>query len=261
MSYIKKYIIDLALFLAFFYAILYFLYDSGRSLAYNWQWHRVIPFFYALDEGELFGGVFYDGLLITLQIAALSFLLAIGIGFMVMLMSQSKRLILRTANILHVEIVRNTPLLIQLYLIYFILGPSLGWEAITCGIVALAIFESAYIAEILRSGVQSVAKEQWEGGYSLGLSTFHLYLFIVMPQAIRIVLPPMTSVLINLVKHSSIVSVIAIADLTTEARNAVSDTFLSFEVWLSVACVYVAVTLSISLGMGIVERLLLHDTR
>ncbi len=251
----KRKAIDAFIFVALFLGLGYSIWESGSQFNYNWQWNQVLSFFYEIDEGEFYFGVFYDGLVVTFQVAGTSFVLASLLGLVVMLMSQSSSYVAKGWSLVYVELIRNTPVLIQIYLIYFLLGPTLGWSRMTCGIVALSIFESAYVAEIFRSGVQSVPKGQWEASRSLGLSQFRTYLFVILPQALRLVLPPMTNVLINLVKNSSIVSVIAIADLTTEARNAVADTFLSFEIWFSVALVYLIITILISVSMGFVESL------
>ena len=255
MQSFKRKILDAIAFVMLFLGGFYLIVNSGSQFHYNWQWKQVLPFFYEIDEGELYLGIFYDGLMVTFQVAGMSFVIASLLGLIVMLMSQSQSYIAKGLSLLHVELIRNTPLLVQIYLIYFVLGPILGWSRMTCGIMALAIFESAYVAEIFRSGVQSVAKGQWEAAHSLGLSQFQIYFLVILPQALRLILPPMTNVLVNLVKHSSIVSVIAISDLTTEARNAVADTFLSFEIWFSVALVYLLVTILISISMGVVESL------
>ena len=249
----KRKLIDVFLFVLLFFTLFYFIYKGGGSLGYNWQWQQVLPFFYIIDEEGLYPGIFYDGLIITLKIAFFSFWLSTLMGLIVMFLSQSKSIVSNGINVIYVELIRNTPLLVQIYLVYFVIGPILEWDRMTCGIIALSIFESAYIAEIFRSGIKSVDKGQWESAYALGLSKLYVYIFVILPQALRIILPPMTNVFINLIKHSSIVSVIAIADLTTEARNAVSDTFLSFEIWFSVAIIYLVVTLTVAAIMGLVE--------
>ena len=251
----KKKTFDLVLFLVLFYGLLYFVINAASTLDYNWQFEQTLPFFYVIDEGEIFGGVFYDGLLTSLEITFFSFLIAVFFGLIVMLMSQSRSIVARGLSLIYVELIRNTPLLVQIYLIYFILGPTLDWDRMTCGIIALAIFEASYIAEILRSGVQSIVKGQWEAAFSLGFSKYLTYTYIILPQALRLILPPMTNVFINLIKHSSIVSVIAVSDLTTEARNAISDTFLSFEIWFAVAAVYLIVTITVAFIMSFVEHL------
>ncbi|MFN7194513.1 MAG: ABC transporter permease subunit, partial [Rhodospirillales bacterium] len=99
-----------------------------------------------------------------------------------------------------------------------------------------------------------VPKGQWEAGRSLGLSKAALYRHVVLPQALRLVLPPLTGLSVSLVKHSSIVSVIAVFDLTNEGRNVIADTFLTFEIWLTVAAIYLVVTGTMSLGVSQIER-------
>jgi polar amino acid transport system permease protein len=118
----------------------------------------------------------------------------------------------------------------------------------------LAIYEGAFAAEIIRGGIIAVKRGQWEAGRALGLKPFDLYRDVVLPQAMPLMLPPLAGVLVNLVKHSAIVSVIAVFDLTTEGRTIVADTFMAFEIWLTVAGLYLVITLSLSLLVLGLER-------
>ena len=154
----------------------------------------------------------------------------------------------------YVELIRNTPLLVQIYLFYFVLAPILGIGRDMTGILALGLFEGAFAAEIIRAGIAAVPRGQWEAGESLGLSPWRVRRHIVLPQAARIVLPPLTSLAISLVKHSAIVSAIAIFDLTNEARNIIADTFLTFEIWLTIAGIYLLVTTTMSWCAALLER-------
>ena len=120
--------------------------------------------------------------------------------------------------------------------------------------LCLALYEGAFAAEIIRGAIVAVKRGQWEAGRSLGFSEFHLYRDIVLPQAVPLMLPPLGGVLVNLVKHSAIVSVIAVFDLTTQARNVVSDTFMAFEIWLTTAAMYLVVTITLSLGVSWLEH-------
>jgi len=108
--------------------------------------------------------------------------------------------------------------------------------------------------EIFRAGIQSVGRGQWEAAKSLGLSPFDVYRDVVLPQALRLVLPPLTGLVVNLIKHSAIVSAIAIADLTTAGRNVVADTFMSFEIWFTVAAIYLALTVTLSVFVSYLEH-------
>jgi polar amino acid transport system permease protein len=153
----------------------------------------------------------------------------------------------------YVEVIRNTPLLVQVLVFYFIIAAVLDISRTAAGVWSLALYEGAFVAEIIRGGLQSVPKGQREAGQSLGFSRLQLLRDIVLPQALPPMLPPIAGVLVNLVKHSAIVSVIAVFDLTTEARTIVADTFMAFEIWLVTAVLYLALTVSLSLCIAYLE--------
>jgi polar amino acid transport system permease protein len=121
-------------------------------------------------------------------------------------------------------------------------------------VLALSLFEGAYAAEIFRAGITSIHRSQWEAAYSLGLSVSHTYLRVVLPQAIRRMLPPLTSQAISLIKDSALVSTIAIYDLTLEGQVIVSETFLTFEIWFTVAAIYLLLTVSLSFAVNTMDR-------
>jgi polar amino acid transport system permease protein len=180
--------------------------------------------------------------------------LTVVFGLVAAILRQSGSLVGGALVRIYVEVIRNTPLLVQLYLFYFVLSPILGIDRYWTGVLCLAVFEGAFAAEIFRAGIEAVSKGQWEAGRSLGLTTARLYRHIVLPQALRLVLPPLTGLSVSLVKHSAIVSVIAVFDLTNEGRNVIADTFLTFEIWLAVAAVYLVVTGTMSAAVGVLER-------
>ena len=134
------------------------------------------------------------------------------------------------------------------------MGPVLGLARFPSAVLALSLFEGAYASEIFRAGIVSIPRGQWEAGYSLGLSTFHTYRTIILPQAFRRILPPLTSQAISLIKDSALVSTIAIYDLTMQAQAIISETFLTFELWFTVAAMYLAVTITISVIVNIMEH-------
>ena len=155
---------------------------------------------------------------------------------------------------IYIEAIRNTPLLIQIFFIYFVLGPLLGLERLPAAILSLSLFEGAYIAEIFRSGILSVPRQQIEAAYSLGLGPFATYRHVILPQAVRTVLPPLTSQAISLIKDSALVSTIAIYDLTMQAQAIIAETFLTFEIWLTVAALYLVITCTLSSAAGTLEH-------
>ena len=155
----------------------------------------------------------------------------------------------------YVEIVRGTPLLVQIFVIYFGL-PSIGidlpsWPA---ALLALTLNNGAYIADIVRSGIESIDKGQIEASRSLGLNYFKTMQYIVMPQAIKRIIPPLTSQFAALIKDTSLVSIIAISELTFSGQQVIARTFRSFEVWIVVAFMYFAMTYTVSLISKYFER-------
>jgi polar amino acid transport system permease protein len=227
---------------------------GAAGMHYSWQWYRVPQFVVRYVDGDLVWGPLVRGLLVTLDITLWSLVLTLVLGLATALLRLSRSVVGRGLARLYLEVIRNTPLLVQLYVFYFALAPLFDIDRYLTGIVSLAIFEGAYASEIFRAGILAVAKGQSEAAQSLGLSTAMTYRFVVFPQAARLILPPMTGQAISLIKASAMVSVIAIFDLTTEGRNIVADTFMTFEIWLTVAAIYLVVTVSLSLVVTQLER-------
>ena len=152
------------------------------------------------------------------------------------------------------EFVRNVPLLVLVYLFYYVLGPVFNYDRYTASILCLAVYHSALISEILRAGINAVAQGQWEAAKSIGMSKTQAYRYIILPQSIRFLLPPMTGEVVHMVKSSAIVSVIAVAELTTLGQNLISDTYMAFEIWFTIAIIYMVVILILSIGASLVEK-------
>jgi polar amino acid transport system permease protein len=134
------------------------------------------------------------------------------------------------------------------------LSPIFDISAFTSAVLALSLFEGAYASEIFRAGIVSIHQGQWEAGFSIGLNTYQTYRLIVLPQAIRRILPPLTSQAVSLIKDSALVSTIAIYDLTMRGQTIIAETFLVFEIWFTVAAIYLTVTLALSLTVFYMER-------
>ena len=228
---------------------------GAEAMGYRWQWYRVPRYLYRIMDDGIVWGPLVKGLFVTLELTAWSLLLTVAIGLAVALLRLSEgSVVSRAVARVYLEIIRNTPLLVQLYLFFYILAPIFGIDRFWTGVLALAFFEGAFGSEIFRAGILSVGRGQWEAAASLGLGRFPTYRFIVIPQALRLVLPPLTSLVINLIKHSAIVSAIAIADLTTAGRNVIAETYLSFEIWFTVAAMYLVLTIALSLLVSVLER-------
>lgn len=246
--------------LLFALAVAGFLWLTTRgasSLGYNWQWYRVPAF---LITPEHTPGPLLEGLFVTLKLTALSGLGALCCGLVAALLRLSGSLAARALARCYMETVRNTPLLIQLLFLYFVLAPALGMGALTTAVLSLSLFEGAYMSEILRAGIVSQDPGQWDAARSLGMSKLAAYRLVILPQAVRRVLPPLASQSVSLVKDSSLASVIAIGELTLRGSAIVAETFLSFEIWFTVAALYWLVTTALSALTARMEDRLSYPT-
>ena len=191
-------------------------------------------------------GVFVEGALLTLQISAIALLLSIPLGVIAGLFRVSKNKYLKTISTIYVEVMRGIPLLVLLIWIYFVLGQFLNLGPYWSAVIGLAVFSGSFIAEIVRSGIQAVPKGQMEAARSSGMTYMQAMKLVILPQAIRAVLPPMASQFIILIKDSSLVSTISVVDLTLIGKNLVATTFRSIEVWTFIALIYLIMTFSLS---------------
>lgn len=223
------------------------------AMEYRWQWYRVKPFFWREIDGEIIWGPLVRGLIMTLKIATLAGALAILIGFVTALARLSGSIAGRWIATVYLEAIRNTPLLVQLFLVYFVLAPIIGLDRFWAGVLCLAFFEGSFAAEIIRGGLRGVDRGQYEAADAIGMTTADKYRYIVIPQSMPLILPPLTGLLISTIKHSAIVSVIALAELTTQGLNLVSNTFMAFEIWFMVAGMYLALTVSLSFAVTLFE--------
>ncbi len=235
-------------------ALLWFTLHGAQSMGYQWKWEKVPRYLYRIVDGEFLWGPLMKGLFVTLEIAWKAGLLALVIGLVTAILRLSGSIVGPAIAWVYIELIRNTPILVQMLITYFIIAAILGIPRLWAGILSVAFYEGAFAAEIMRGAIIAVRKGQREAGLSLGFSGFNLYRDIILPQAVPLMLPPLGGVLVNLVKHSAIVSVIAIFDLTTQARNVVSDTFMAFEIWLTAAAMYLVITITLSLFVAWLER-------
>ena len=135
----------------------------------------------------------------------------------------------------------DTPLLIQIFVVWFVVAPLLDLGRTAAGVLVLTLFEGAYAAEIMRGAVLSLPRGQWEACHALGLSRPQAYARVILPQAMRRALPALTGQAVSLVKDSALLSVISVFELTLRAQQVVSDTFMTFEIWFTAAALYLAV--------------------
>jgi len=255
------------------------------GLEYRGDW-SVIPRFLVrrdAETGKPVANFLLIGLIVTLKLSIWASLLATITGFVMGLFRTSNNLFLRMVGRTYVELIRNLPPLVLIYIFYFFvvdqIMPLIGVEAFIrsrpenvkavlafffaqeslfvqfiSGVVTIAFFEGAYITEIVRSGIESIERGQSEAAYSLGLSWFDKMRFIVLPQAVRRVLPPLANEFINTIKYSSLASIVSIQELTYMGKQVQVATRFIFEPWITVAVMYLILTLSLSLAVGRLEK-------
>ena len=202
-----------------------------------------------------------QGAIMTIKITSLSVAVGIVIGIFGGLMRVSKNPILYWLSTVYVEVIRGTPLLVQIFIVYFGL-PSLGLRLTPylSAVSALGINSGAYVSEIVRGGIQSISKGQMEAARSLGMSYTQAMRYVILPQALVRILPPLGNEFIALIKDSSLVSTIAIAELTRVGQQIITRTFQSFEIWTGVAIFYFIMTYIMSRIVRFLEsRLAIND--
>jgi len=251
---IRPTLIDISKYLAIMAAITWLIINSTGKLGYHWQWYRVPRYLLSIVDGQILPGPLIEGLLLTLRITGVSLVLAFIFGLATALLRLSSSLVGKIISRGYLEIIRNTPLLVQLFFIYFVLSPVFDISAFTSAVITLSLFEGAYASEIFRAGIVSIHRGQWEAAFSIGLNKYQAYRLIVLPQAIRRILPPLTGQAVSLIKDSALVSTIAIYDLTMRGQEIIAETFLVFEIWFTVAAIYLIITLTLSLTVSYMEK-------
>jgi len=199
-------------------------------------------------------GPIAHGLWVTVEISFISLIFAVLLGLIFGLMRVAKNQTARDLSLTYVELIRGTPLLVQIFIVYFFIGTVLDFDRFTAGVVALSVFTGAYVAEIVRAGIQAIPNGQMEAARSLGMTYPKAMRYIILPQALKRTLPPLAGQFINLIKDSSLVSVISITDLTKAGREVVSGSFAPFEVWFTVAALYLVVTGTLSWAIQRLEK-------
>ena len=193
---------------------------------------------------------------VTIQITVLSTAIGFVIGLIVGVARISNLRVLRMLAEVYVEFFRGTPLLVQIFLFYFALPVITGQriDPFIAAISACGINSGAYVAEIFRAGIQSVDDGQMEAGRSLGMTWLQTMRYIIVPQAFKRVIPPLGNEFIAMLKDSSLVSVIGFEELTRRGQLIIAKTYGSFEIWMSVAVIYLVMTLTISRFVAYLER-------
>ena len=249
--------------------ILYAMYRVNDVLVYQWDWSRVFGFVIRFDEesGSWVANLLLKGLATTLRLAVWATLFATIVGVIMGYWRTCNSLALRIISRCYVELIRNMPPVVFIFIFYFFVSsqifPAIGLEDIDtagsfasspifsflfgephlltnflAGMICLSLFEGAYITEIVRAGIQSTPSGQWEAARAIGLSHFNVLRDIILPQAIRKILPPLAGQFITLIKDSAIISLISIQELTFVATEVAATTTRVFETWILVGGMY-----------------------
>lgn len=196
------------------------------------------------------------GAAVTVEITALSVGLGLLIGMIFGIARLCNNKFIRGLAAVYVDFIRGTPLLVQIFLVYFALPPVLGMriDPFIAAVAACSINSGAYVAEIFRSGIQSIDPGQMEAARALGLSWGKTMRFVILPQAFKRILPPLGNEFITMLKDSSLVSVIGFEELTRTGQLIISRTYAAFEIWIVVAIIYLVMTLAISRFVAYMEK-------
>ena len=198
----------------------------------------------------------FQGACVTVQITAISVGLGLFFGLFIGIAQISRVAFFRIPAKIYVDFIRGTPLLVQIFIIYFALPIILGTriEPFVAAVAACSINSGAYVAEIFRAGIQSIDKGQMEAGRSLGMSWTQTMRYIVIPQAFRRTIPQLGNEFIAMLKDSSLVSVIGFEELTRKGQLVIASTYGSLEIWTAVAIIYLIMTLSITRFVAFLEK-------
>lgn len=246
-------------------AILISVLVVGLVGALYWVLSQTYIFRWSLALSQL--PQFNKGLLLTLQSSGMGMVLGLVLGLIVALMRLSPFALFRDMGTLYVHTLRNVPFLVFVIFMYFGVARALvprgtnvmlfGWDIddrLFWGSLALGLFEASFISEIFRAGIQSIHKTQMEAARSMGMSYFQAMRYVVLPQAFRVIIPPMTGELIALIKESALLLVISLPELTLTAKQLSSQRPLQFEFYSILAAYYLAITVPLSVISHIFER-------
>lgn len=266
--------------LIFFVGWLY--YRSAVGVHYKWQWSEAWTLIFTQRaDGSL--PYFFQGLISTIRLSLWGMLLALSLGTLLGVARHSSVAIFRAPANAFVQIMRNIPPLVFVFIFYFFIanqlipllglgtllrehsgeinslqavlfGPANLWENLLSGIVCVGLLSSAYVAEVVRSGLSNIPKGQWEAADSLGLSVWIKYRYVIAPQVLAAITPALAGQAISLVKDTSIVSLISIQEMTFVGTEIANSSGLIFEIWLIVGLCYLALCLSLSLFFKKLEK-------
>ncbi len=264
-------------------------YRSSIGVNYHWRWQQAFELiFTARSDGSL--PYFFQGLVATLRLSIWGGVLAFTLGTLLGIGRQSRFTLIRQPINIFIQLVRNIPPLVFVFIFYFFIsnqlipllglgdilrnhsgditslqsvlfGPAALWENLLSGVLCIGILSSAYVAEIVRSGLASVEKGQWEAADSLGLSTWVKYRYVIAPQVLVTITPALAGQAISLIKDTSIVSLISIQEMTFVGTEMANSSGLIFEIWLIVGLTYLTICLALSMLFKKLESHILRHQR
>ncbi len=276
--------LDFILLLLVFSGAGYVIFRMKSELHYNWDWSAVRSYIIRYDarSGSYVPGLLFSGLAVTFKLSVWSTILASIIGLVMGLMRISRRVIPSLSAAMYVGIVRNIPSIVFIFIFYFFISGQIAdafnfnsWSAglsaheavvsfflsplsmlsvFISAFITLALYEGAYMTEIVRAGIESVEKGQGEAADALGFSWGQRMRHIVLPQAFKRILPPMAGQIISVIKDSAIVSVISVQDLTFRGTELMASTYKTYEIWITITLMYFILTYGCSIAVGRVER-------
>ncbi|MDE2647478.1 MAG: amino acid ABC transporter permease [Paracoccaceae bacterium] len=264
----------------------YVFVQMSGNLNYHWRWEKIPNYIFKYHTGrkEWFANLLLQGLIVTVRVSIYATILALILGVVLGIARCSHNLVIRMLARTYLEFLRNIPPLVVIFIFYFFLAEQIIqamnieswsykiakmennqiWEffcgdmrrfpSLVSGVIVLALFESAFVGEIVRAGIQSVDRGQREAARSVGMSGFQEMQYIVLPQAMKKIMPPMANQFITLIKDSSIISLISVQELTYKTAELVSSTHMIFEAWLTTAAFYFVICFGLSLVFRKLER-------
>ena len=264
----------------------YVFVQMSGNLNYHWRWEKIPNYIFKYHTGreEWFANLLLQGLIVTVRVSIYATILALILGVVLGIARCSRNLVIRMLARTYLEFLRNIPPLVVIFIFYFFLAEQIIqamnieswsykiakmennqiWEffcgdmrrfpSLVSGVIVLALFESAFVGEIVRAGIQSVDRGQREAARSVGMSGFQEMQYIVLPQAMKKIMPPMANQFITLIKDSSIISLISVQELTYKTAELVSSTHMIFEAWLTTAAFYFVICFGLSLVFRKLER-------
>lgn len=286
---IQKYALDILLCLALLSAVTWLAVRIRSELVYHWDWGAIWQYLFRYDteKARWVTNLLMHGFFTTVRLSVWATLLAMIIGTIMGLMRRSRSFFNRLLSRLYVETIRNMPPLVLIFIFYYFIsdqfipflelerllsklpenfqpivemlfGPPERIVPFLSAVLTLAIFEGAYITEIVRAGIASIDTGQWEASSALGMTRYQQLRKAILPQTIHRILPPLAGQFISTIKDSAIVAVISIPDLTFQGMELMAATYLTFEVWITITVMYLLLTLPCSL---VIRRLELYFGR